>query len=156
MPFGHLPTDVVAQVVDKFIMQLDAQLAERNVSIELSDEARKWLVENGYDQAMGARPMARLIQTAIKTPLADEVLFGRLKNGGTVRVIVTGTDDGTKKLGFVYPDGPLLPRPEPVVEQAAKRPARPKRKPRAAKPADSAAPQAKPGASSVPKVPLKS
>jgi ATP-dependent Clp protease ATP-binding subunit ClpA len=155
--FGHLPTEVVSQVVDKFIMQLDAQLAERNVSIELSDEARKWLVENGYDQAMGARPMARLIQSAIKTPLADEVLFGRLKNGGTVRVIVTGDDAGKKQLGFVYPDGPLLPRPEPVVEQAAKKPARQKRRTRTAKRAlDSAASQKPSSSSSVPKVPLKS
>jgi ATP-dependent Clp protease ATP-binding subunit ClpA len=155
--FGHLPTEVVSQVVDKFIMQLDAQLAERNVSIELSDEARKWLVENGYDQAMGARPMARLIQSAIKTPLADEVLFGRLKNGGTVRVIVTGTDDGKKQLGFVYPDGPLLPRPEPVVEQATNKPTKTKRKPKAAKPPEASPPAARPRASStVPKVPLKS
>jgi ATP-dependent Clp protease ATP-binding subunit ClpA len=122
VPFGHLPAEVVVQVVDKFIAQLDAQLADRNVSIELSDEARKWLVEHGYDEAMGARPMARLIQTAIKTPLADEVLFGRLKNGGTVRVIVTGDDKGQKKLGFVYPDGPLLPRPEPMVAAAQKKP----------------------------------
>jgi ATP-dependent Clp protease ATP-binding subunit ClpA len=155
--FGHLPTEVVAQVVDKFIMQLDAQLSDRNVSIELSDEARKWLVENGYDQAMGARPMARLIQSAIKTPLADEVLFGRLKNGGAVRVIVTGDDAGKKQLGFVYPDGPLLPRPEPVVEQAAKKPVRPKRKPKAARqPVDSAAPPKPRSSVSVPKVPLKS
>jgi ATP-dependent Clp protease ATP-binding subunit ClpA len=156
--FGHLPTEVVAQVVDKFIMQLDAQLADRNVSIELSEEARKWLVENGYDQAMGARPMARLIQTAIKTPLADEVLFGRLKNGGTVRVIVTGTDDGKKQLGFVYPDGPLLPRPEPVVEQASKKPAKAKRK--TAKPVrpavDNSTPPKPRSSTSVPKVPLKS
>ncbi len=160
VPFGHLPTEVVAQVVDKFIMQLDAQLAERNVSIELSDEARKWLVENGYDQAMGARPMARLIQTAIKTPLADEVLFGRLKNGGTVRVIVTGGDDGKKKLGFVYPDGPLLPRPERVVEEAQKKPVRTRKKasrPPKAKPSIDRPESPRPRSStSVPKVPLKS
>jgi ATP-dependent Clp protease ATP-binding subunit ClpA len=158
--FGHLPTEVVAQVVDKFIMQLDAQLADRNVSIELSDEARKWLVENGYDQAMGARPMARLIQTAIKTPLADEVLFGRLKNGGTVRVIVTATDGAQRKLGFVYPDGPLLPRPEPDVEKASKKPQQKKRKP--ARAVKARASDDKPdspssrSSSSVPKVPLKS
>ena len=87
--FSHLPPEVIAKVVDKFIMQLDAQLAERNVTIELTDEARRWLIENGYDEQMGARPMARVIQQTIKTPLADEVLFGRLKNGGTVRVVVT-------------------------------------------------------------------
>jgi ATP-dependent Clp protease ATP-binding subunit ClpA len=158
--FGHLPTEVVAQVVDKFIMQLDAQLSERNVSIELSDEARKWLVENGYDQAMGARPMARLIQTAIKTPLADEVLFGRLKNGGAVRVIVTGDDTGAKKLGFVYPDGPLLPRPERMVEEASKKPAGKKTARKPARPRATALDKEPPpkasSRSSVPKVPLKS
>jgi ATP-dependent Clp protease ATP-binding subunit ClpA len=78
----------------------------------LSDEARAWLVKNGYDEAMGARPMARVIQKEIKTPLADEVLFGRLKNGGLVRVVVTGDESGVKKLGFVYPEGPAQPRLE--------------------------------------------
>ncbi|MGL4634692.1 MAG: ATP-dependent Clp protease ATP-binding subunit ClpA [Beijerinckiaceae bacterium] len=157
--FGHLPKEVVVQVVDKFIMQLDAQLSDRNVSIELSDEARNWLVENGYDQAMGARPMGRLIQTAIKTPLADEVLFGRLKNGGTVRVIVTGDDTGQKKLGFVFPEGPLLPRPEKVVEDARKQPKAKKAASRKAKvkPSVDKSPSGKPvSRSSVPKVPLKS
>ncbi|HYC26006.1 MAG TPA: ATP-dependent Clp protease ATP-binding subunit ClpA, partial [Roseiarcus sp.] len=96
-----------------FILQLEAQLADRNVTIELADEARAWLVKNGYDEAMGARPMARVIQTEIKTPLADEVLFGRLKNGGVVRVVVTGDETGAKKkLGFVYPEGPAQPRLE--------------------------------------------
>ena len=119
--FGHLPPEVIVKVVDKFIMQLEAQLADRNVSIELTDEARRWLVENGYDEAMGARPMARVIQTHIKTPLADEVLFGRLKNGGTVRVMVTTDEDGVKKLGFVYPEGPVLPRPERDIVEAGKK-----------------------------------
>jgi ATP-dependent Clp protease ATP-binding subunit ClpA len=112
VPFGRLPEEVIARVVDKFILQLEAQLADRNVTIELSDEARTWLVKNGYDEAMGARPMARVIQKEIKTPLADEVLFGRLKNGGIVRVVVTGDDSGAKKLGFVYPEGPAQPRLE--------------------------------------------
>jgi ATP-dependent Clp protease ATP-binding subunit ClpA len=112
VPFGRLPEEVIARVVDKFILQLEAQLADRNVTIELSDEARSWLVKNGYDEAMGARPMARVIQKEIKTPLADEVLFGRLKNGGIVRVVVTGDDNGAKKLGFVYPEGPAQPRLE--------------------------------------------
>ncbi len=119
--FGHLPPEVIVKVVDKFIMQLEAQLADRNVTIELTDEARRWLVENGYDEAMGARPMARVIQTHIKTPLADEVLFGRLKNGGTVRVMVTSGEDGVKKLGFVYPEGPVLPRPERDIVEAGKK-----------------------------------
>ncbi len=112
VPFSRLPEEVIARVVDKFILQLEAQLADRNVTIELADEARAWLVKNGYDEAMGARPMARVIQKEIKTPLADEVLFGRLKNGGIVRVVVTGDDNGVKKLGFVYPEGPAQPRLE--------------------------------------------
>jgi ATP-dependent Clp protease ATP-binding subunit ClpA len=125
VPFGRLPVDVIGKVVDKFIMQLEAQLADRQVTIELSDEARNWLVEHGYDEAMGARPMARVIQDSIKTPLADELLFGRLRNGGTVRVMVM-TEEGKKKLGFVYPAGPVLPRPErDIVEAGKKRGAQP-------------------------------
>ena len=125
VPFGHLPASVIGKVVDKFILQLEAQLADRNVTIELTDEARKWLIENGYDEAMGARPMARVIQQHIKTPLADEVLFGRLKNGGTVRVVVAGSEGSERKLSFVFPDGPVLPRPErDIVEAGKKRKAR--------------------------------
>src|SRR5690606_15393420 len=119
--FGHLPKEVVAKVVDKFVLQLEAQLADRNVTIELSDEAREWLVDNGYDEALGARPMARLIQTTIKTPLADEVLFGRLKNGGAVRVVVVTDEAGARSLGFEYPEGPVTPKPEKDVADAAKR-----------------------------------
>ena len=119
--FGHLPPEVIAKVVDKFMAQLDVQLAERNVSLDLSDEARAWLMEHGYDEAMGARPMARVIQTAIKTPLADELLFGRLKNGGSVKVIVTSDEAGVKKLGFIFPEGPVLPRPEPDIVAATKK-----------------------------------
>ena len=121
VPFGHLPASVIGKVVDKFILQLEAQLADRNVTIELTDEARKWLIENGYDEAMGARPMARVIQQHIKTPLADEVLFGRLKNGGTVRVVVVGSEGTERKLSFVFPDGPVLPRPERDILEAGKK-----------------------------------
>jgi ATP-dependent Clp protease ATP-binding subunit ClpA len=121
VPFGHLPVDVIKRVVDKFIMQLEAQLADRNVTIELTDEARDWLVEHGYDEAMGARPMSRVIHQHIKTPLADEVLFGRLKNGGAVRVVVVGDDSGVKSLGFVFPEGPVLPRPERDILEAGKK-----------------------------------
>ena len=117
--FGHLPKSVVSRVVDKFVLQLEAQLADRNVTIELSDEAREWLVENGYDEAMGARPMARLIQQTIKTPLADEVLFGRLKGGGTVKVVVVQSETGIKVLGLEFPDGPVAPKPEKDVAAAA-------------------------------------
>jgi ATP-dependent Clp protease ATP-binding subunit ClpA len=119
--FARLPESVIAQVVDKFVLQLEAQLADRNVTIELSDEAREWLIKNGYDETMGARPMARVIQSQIKTPLADEVLFGRLKNGGVVRVLVTADDSGLKKLGFVYPEGPAQPRPERDVIVAGRK-----------------------------------
>jgi ATP-dependent Clp protease ATP-binding subunit ClpA len=124
VPFSHLPTEVIAKVVDKFIMQLDAQLADRNVAIELSDQARSWLIEHGYDENMGARPMARVIQTHIKTPLADEVLFGRLKHGGTVRVVVAG-EGAEAKLSFVFPDGPVLPRPDKEVVEARRKKVRP-------------------------------
>ena len=113
--FGQLPREVIARVVDKFVLQLEAQLSDRNVTIELSDDARAWLIEHGYDATMGARPMARLIQTAIKTPLADEVLFGKLKRGGTVLVRVR-EEDGKKVLGFDYPEGPVAPRPEVVID----------------------------------------
>ncbi|OYW67855.1 MAG: ATP-dependent Clp protease ATP-binding subunit ClpA [Bosea sp. 12-68-7] len=137
--FGHLPKTVVARVVDKFVLQLEAQLADRNVTIELSDEAREWLVENGYDEAMGARPMARLIQSTIKTPLADEVLFGRLKNGGAVRVVVVQSETGIKVLGLEFPDGPVKPKPEKDVAAAAeKRERKPRAKAAAAKPAAAA------------------
>jgi ATP-dependent Clp protease ATP-binding subunit ClpA len=134
--FGRLPKEVVAKVVDKFVLQLEAQLADRNVVIELSDEARDWLCENGYDEAMGARPMARLIQSTIKTPLADEVLFGKLKGGGQVRVVLTTNEDGKQVLGFEYPEGPVTPKPEKVVATADKGV---KRKPRT--PAKKSAPR---------------
>ncbi|WP_460451633.1 ATP-dependent Clp protease ATP-binding subunit ClpA [Alsobacter sp. SYSU BS001988] len=117
--FGQLPKEVVSKVVDKFVMQLEAQLADRNVTIELTDGAREWLVEHGYDETMGARPMARLIQSTIKTPLADEVLFGRLKNGGAVKVVVE-EKEGKKALGLEFPAGPVTPKPEKDVEEATK------------------------------------
>jgi ATP-dependent Clp protease ATP-binding subunit ClpA len=86
VPFSYLPPAVVARVVDKFILQLELQLADRNVHIDLDDEARAWLVERGYDKLYGARPMGRLVQEKIKQPLAEELLFGKLVNGGEVKV----------------------------------------------------------------------
>ncbi|QPQ56061.1 ATP-dependent Clp protease ATP-binding subunit ClpA [Allosphingosinicella flava] len=86
VPFGYLPPEVVARVVDKFILQLELQLADRNVHISLDDEAKQWLTVRGYDKLYGARPMGRLVQEKIKQPLAEELLFGKLVNGGEVQV----------------------------------------------------------------------
>ncbi|GAB4575431.1 MAG: ATP-dependent Clp protease ATP-binding subunit ClpA [Rhodothalassiaceae bacterium] len=86
VPFDYLPLETVERVVEKFVLELELQLAERNVLITMSDEARRWLAEKGYDRLFGARPLARLIQESIKKPLADELLFGRLKRGGEVVV----------------------------------------------------------------------
>ncbi|MEG9525196.1 MAG: AAA family ATPase, partial [Hyphomicrobiales bacterium] len=160
--FGHLPKEVVAKVVDKFVLQLEAQLADRNVTIELSEEARDWLVEHGYDDAMGARPMARLIQSTIKTPLADEVLFGKLKDGGAVRVIVRKPEDSEAKagakdsLGFEFPAGPVTPKPEKDVTNVAKRHKRTKPRTAARKktPKDNKGGGGSGGVRTVPKVPL--
>ena len=86
--FSPLPPDVVTLVVDKFIIQLEAQLEDRGVTFELDNSARDWLVKEGYDEQFGARPMARVIQEHIKKPLADELLFGKLENGGIVKISV--------------------------------------------------------------------
>ncbi|TGX52812.1 ATP-dependent Clp protease ATP-binding subunit ClpA [Sphingomonas gei] len=86
VPFDYLPTEVVARVVDKFILQLELQLADRGVHIQLDDESKTWLTSRGYDKLYGARPMGRLIQEKIKQPLAEELLFGKLVHGGEVSV----------------------------------------------------------------------
>lgn len=90
--FAHLSREVVSHVVGKFIYQLESQLSERNVVISLSEQATAWLAENGYDKAMGARPLGRLIAEKIKKPLADEVLFGQLSKGGAVRIDVKDSE----------------------------------------------------------------
>ena len=86
VPFAYLPPSVVAMVIDKFVLQLEMQLADRDVHISLTEEAKAWLIARGYDRLYGARPMGRLIQEKIKQPLAEELLFGKLVNGGEVRV----------------------------------------------------------------------
>jgi ATP-dependent Clp protease ATP-binding subunit ClpA len=98
IPFSSLPKDVIILVVDKFIMQLEAQLEDRNVTFELTYAARDWLCRKGYDEAYGARPLARIIQDNIKKPLADEILFGKLSKGGVVQVDVKKDED---RLSFV-------------------------------------------------------
>jgi ATP-dependent Clp protease ATP-binding subunit ClpA len=90
--FAHLDRDVVKNVVQKFIYRLESQLSERNVTINLTEEAQNWLAEKGYDKAMGARPLARLIADKIKKPLAEEVLFGKLSKGGSVTIGVDGEE----------------------------------------------------------------
>ncbi len=133
--FAHLSQEIIAKVVEKFVLQLEAQLGDRNVTIELSEEASRWLIANGYDELMGARPMARVIQEHIKKPLADEVLFGHLKDGGHVRVIVDKDEQGRDKLGFQFLDGPVTPKPEklPAVRPKPKRRSSPRPKPSAAR-----------------------
>jgi ATP-dependent Clp protease ATP-binding subunit ClpA len=103
IPFAALSNEVIQRVVDKFVIQLEGQLADRGVMIELTDAARAWLGRKGYDVKMGARPLARTIQEFVKKPLAEELLFGRLAKGGLVRIDV---QDG--KVVFDYPGGKPL------------------------------------------------
>jgi len=93
--FGALPKEVILQVVEKFVLQLEAQLMDRNVTIELTRPAAEWLADKGYDDKMGARPLGRVIQEHIKKPLAEELLFGKLAKGGNVKV---GVKDGEIEL----------------------------------------------------------
>ncbi len=116
IPFANLPAEIVQQVVEKFVLQLEAQLADRNVTIELDDEAKAWIAKKGFDPMMGARPLARVIQENIKKPLAEEVLFGQLQGGGTVRVVL---DAGEQKLRFEYPEPLAKPKAEKVTAKPA-------------------------------------
>ena len=88
MQFKALRTETIGLVVDKFIIELEEQLANRGVTLSLEEDARLWLIDHGYDKNMGARPMARLIQEHVKKPLADELLFGKLSNGGHVHLSI--------------------------------------------------------------------
>ncbi len=117
IPFSGLPPEVIFKVVEKFIFQLEAQLADRGVTIELSEAATKWLAEKGYDDKFGARPLARIIQEYIKKPLADELLFGKLEHGGTVKVLVTG-EGADQKLDFeIIPGEPKPPKTKEEDEE---------------------------------------
>jgi len=116
VPFGYLPTDVVARVVDKFILQLELQLADQNVHIQFDSDARTWLGKRGYDKMMGARPMARLLQDKIKQPLAEELLFGKLAQGGEVHVSIKDEAPAFE----VTPAAPKEPRPSRPKKAKAK------------------------------------
>ncbi len=114
--FAGLPPEIITKVVEKFIFQLEAQLADRGVSIELSDEAARWIAEKGYDEKFGARPLARVIQEYIKKPLAEELLFGKLEHGGTVKVLVSGKGD-ERALAFDYIPGDPSKRRNPEDDE---------------------------------------
>ncbi|MBL4758252.1 MAG: ATP-dependent Clp protease ATP-binding subunit ClpA [Rhizobiales bacterium] len=156
--FAPLGTDVITKIVEKFVLQLEAQLADRNVTIELTETANEWIAKRGYDEKFGARPLARVIQEHIKKPLAEELLFGKLTKGGIVRVD-TKKEDGEKVLSFEYfEDKPIAPKPArrrkakakaPAKSRASKAKASPKPKKPSRKGGGSSG-----GGSLVPKVPL--
>jgi ATP-dependent Clp protease ATP-binding subunit ClpA len=104
--FKSLDSTTISHVVDKFLYELENQLAEKKVIMHVDEEARQWLAEHGYDEKMGARPMARIIKENIKKPLAEELLFGQLANGGNVEVTV---EDG--KIKFEFENIPEIVRP---------------------------------------------
>ena len=110
--FAPLPKETILQVVEKFVLQLEAQLMDRHVSIELSKTAAEWLVDKGYDEKMGARPLGRVIQEHIKKPLAEELLFGKLAKGGLVKV---GVHKGELTLKLQGPAKPRLSRNKPPL-----------------------------------------
>jgi ATP-dependent Clp protease ATP-binding subunit ClpA len=116
--FGTLSPSVMEQIVDKFVLQLEQQLAERHVAITLTDEARAWLAKKGYDPVFGARPLARVVQKEIRDPLTDQILFGALEHGGTVTIGTAGN-----QLTFAY-EGRALPAPADAAAppQAADKP----------------------------------
>ncbi len=115
IPFASLGREIIMQVVEKFVMQLEAQLMDRGVHIDLSPEAAMWLGEKGYDDKMGARPLGRVIQEHIKKPLAEELLFGKLVKGGLVRV---GVKDDAIVLTYEEPQKPRLTGQKPPLLMA--------------------------------------
>jgi ATP-dependent Clp protease ATP-binding subunit ClpA len=110
--FGSLPKEVILQVVEKFVLQLEAQLMDRNVSIELTRPAAEWIADRGYDTKMGARPLGRVIQEHIKKPLAEELLFGKLAKGGLVKV---GVKDDKLDLQLSGPEKPKIEGKKPPL-----------------------------------------
>ena len=124
IPFAGLSQPIVSRVVEKFVLQLEAQLADRGITFELSDAATEWLATRGYDQKFGARPLSRIIQEHIKKPLADEILFGQLKSGGLVKVDVDAADKD--RLDFdITPGDRLKPKkPKGSGKKKTKEPVR--------------------------------
>ncbi|MBV9540815.1 MAG: AAA family ATPase, partial [Alphaproteobacteria bacterium] len=120
--FNALSRDTIDHVVTKFVLELEAQLVDRDVTFDLTPEATRWLGEKGYDDAFGARPLARVIQENLKKPLADEILFGKLKDGGTVRVLLDREND---KLAFEFVTDHKKPKalPPPKKPKAEEEPA---------------------------------
>jgi ATP-dependent Clp protease ATP-binding subunit ClpA len=118
--FAPLPRETVRRVVEKFVLQLEGQLAERGVTIDLTPEAADWLAEHGYDERMGARPLGRVIQEHVKKPLADQLLFGELVNGGSVTVAVVGEGREAKLELVAVPPRPAKPKalPKPKKPKA--------------------------------------
>ncbi len=104
--FAGLSSVIVDRIVEKFVMQLEVQLSDRNVTFELSDEATRWLAKRGFDDEMGARPLSRIIQEHVKKPIAEEILFGALKDGGIVKVTVDKADK--EKLAFEFVQDPAI------------------------------------------------
>jgi ATP-dependent Clp protease ATP-binding subunit ClpA len=117
VPFQNLRPETVEKVVDKFIAALEGQLADKNVIIELSEAARQYLAREGYDPAMGARPLARVIQEKIKRPLAEEILFGKLEKGGVVLVDLA---DGALRFTYEAHKEKKSPQNSPETEEIAK------------------------------------
>ena len=110
--FAPLSKEVIIKVVDKFVLQLEAQLMDRNVTFELSSEAASWLADKGYDDKMGARPLARVIQEHLKKPLAEELLFGKLSKGGLVKVHLK---DDKLDLELISPEARQITKRKPPL-----------------------------------------
>ncbi|WP_127143390.1 ATP-dependent Clp protease ATP-binding subunit ClpA [Pelagibacterium montanilacus] len=124
--FAPLPGSTVRRVVEKFVLQLESQLSERGITIELTPEAADWLAERGYDEKMGARPLGRVIQEHVKKPLAEEVLFGLLQKGGSVKVTVVGEGSEARLELVSVPPRPARPKaitgPKGGKKPSAKKP----------------------------------
>jgi ATP-dependent Clp protease ATP-binding subunit ClpA len=114
--FSPLPKDTILQVVEKFVLQLEAQLMDRHVAIEMTTEAASWLADKGYDDKMGARPLSRVIQEYIKKPLAEELLFGKLSKGG---LVIVSVKDNKIKLDLKGPENRQISRTKPPLLTAS-------------------------------------